>query len=266
SSVERTYSSSRRRRPCQWRWYKSRITPAFAANCGSRGKIRQRCRHGRIASADNQRQTVVPLICATSPCLTASRAISLPESRARGKPSRVGSSQARALTCTTSSGGKGRRAPTPCPIGQTGCALVKVTLPPLRDDLTWQAKSRSDLTVGVAVAGQQDNLRPHDLLIRGGVFASEMFQRCSFGIVQLDFVGAHSRHTHAPCSEYATPNLQRADKYVTVFMKRSTKDNMSKPSFVTKPLPRVPLPCWKAGQHTRPAGNSQHPAERSSLM
>jgi len=42
--------------------YRSRTRPAFAANCGSRGKSQLRCRQGFSASASRMRQIVLALI------------------------------------------------------------------------------------------------------------------------------------------------------------------------------------------------------------
>ncbi len=49
SSAEMTNSSLRSDCPCQRRSYRSRMRPALAWKCGSRGKIQQRCCQGRIA-------------------------------------------------------------------------------------------------------------------------------------------------------------------------------------------------------------------------
>ena len=106
SSVESTNSSARRRLPSQRLAYRSRMRPALSANCGSRGKIQVRCCQGRMASSCNQRHTVVSLTRATNPHRCASRTISAQLSRDSGSPRGAGSSQARALICTTSSGGK----------------------------------------------------------------------------------------------------------------------------------------------------------------
>src|SRR6266480_2736912 len=87
ASAETTNSLALSLRPFQRRWYKSKMRPALAANCGSRGKIQQRCCQGRMASSFSHRQMVVSL-------------------REAGTPKRLGNSQAMALTCTTSSGGE----------------------------------------------------------------------------------------------------------------------------------------------------------------
>jgi hypothetical protein len=47
--------------------YRSRIRPALAVNCRSRGKIHERCCQGLIASSKSQRQTVTPEICSQIP-------------------------------------------------------------------------------------------------------------------------------------------------------------------------------------------------------
>src|SRR4029453_6636092 len=84
---------------------------ALAANAGSRGKIQLRCRHGRRASWLSQRHNVVPLIWATSPCATTACRRSVSAQRANGTPRCAGSSHARALTATTTLGGKAGRPP-----------------------------------------------------------------------------------------------------------------------------------------------------------
>src|SRR5205807_6992861 len=61
SSAETTNSLALSLRPFQRRWYKSKMRPALAANCGSRGKIQQRCCQGRMASSFSHRQMVVSL-------------------------------------------------------------------------------------------------------------------------------------------------------------------------------------------------------------
>src|SRR3989304_1498143 len=83
---------------------------ALAAKKGSRGKIQHRCCQGLIASSESQRQTVLSLIRATSPVRRASAATSVTLIRESRIPRDAGSSQAMALTWTTSSGGKNPRA------------------------------------------------------------------------------------------------------------------------------------------------------------
>ena len=110
SSVEMTNSSARSGCPCQQRAYRSRMRPALAWKWGSRGKIQQRCCHGRIASSCSQRQTVLSLMRATRPARCAWRVTSATLSLDSGTPKVAGSSQAIALISTVSSGGKDPRA------------------------------------------------------------------------------------------------------------------------------------------------------------
>ena len=106
------------------------MRPALTAKSGSRGKIQQRCCQGRIASAWSQRHTVLVLSVATSPLARAAAARSAAVQRARGAPDRVGNSHARALTWTTTSGGKTPGPPRAWPFRQAGEALVIEALAP----------------------------------------------------------------------------------------------------------------------------------------
>src|SRR3990172_7940380 len=83
---------------------------ALAAKKGSRGKIQQRFCHGLIASSESQRQTVLSLTVAVSPVRRTSLATSEVLIWESGIPNEAGSSQAMALTWTTSSGGENPRA------------------------------------------------------------------------------------------------------------------------------------------------------------
>jgi len=109
-----TYSSRRSRRPCQRRSYRSRTRAAFRAKSGSRGKIHDRCCHGLIASAANQRRTVEPDSVAVMPRVTASSARSVLDQRDSGTPCSAGNEQARAftsaLTVAANTGGRPERA------------------------------------------------------------------------------------------------------------------------------------------------------------
>jgi len=130
SSVEMTNSSSRSGLPCQERAYRSRIRPALAWKCGSRGKIQQRCCHGRIASSCNHRQTVLSLMRATSPDCCAYRATSATLNRDSGKPSVAGNSQASALISTVSSGGKSPGASWACSFVEARQSILEEALAP----------------------------------------------------------------------------------------------------------------------------------------
>src|SRR5437763_12280879 len=140
--------------------------PALAAKSGSRGNSQLRCRHGRIASAASQRQTVVPPMVATTPRVTTSRCNSRNDQRASGTPTVRGLSHARRLTSTTTLGGKAGCAPASRLFVQAGQALIEEPLPPFADDLTLQTEARGDDVVAQAVGSQQDNFRPNDVAIR----------------------------------------------------------------------------------------------------
>src|SRR2546430_3379142 len=88
SSAQRTNSEARKGPPFQRLSYRSRMRPAFSANCGSRGKIQLRCRQGRRASALSHRHRVLPLISPTMPCVITSRWISERDNRDKGNPDR----------------------------------------------------------------------------------------------------------------------------------------------------------------------------------
>lgn len=97
-----------------------------------------------MASSDSQRQMVVPEMSATIPRLTTSAAMSGTCSRDSGTPSREGSSQASALTATTTSGGKAGGPATPGALLQPGDAVLEEALTPLGDDLAAGVQAGGD--------------------------------------------------------------------------------------------------------------------------
>src|SRR6476661_1124227 len=147
SSAQITYSSGRSGASLNRRAYRSSTRAALVAKSGSRGKIQDRCCHGLIASADSQRQIVVPEIAATMPCSTAARAKSGQCQRASGAPAVVGSSQASALTATTTSGGKTGGSSSPGLIGKSGQALLVEAFAPLGHHLPRGVQACGDLVV-----------------------------------------------------------------------------------------------------------------------
>ena len=58
-----------------------------------------------------------------------------------------------------------RSAP-PRRVSQTSQALLDESLPPLRDNLTWDAQARADLVVPQPLCRKQDHLCSHDVAIR----------------------------------------------------------------------------------------------------
>jgi hypothetical protein len=119
-----------------------------------------------MASAASHRQTVRPLIEAAMPRRTVSRAISAQLNRESGRPVSLGSSQARALTSTTTPGGeKTRPAPARTAL-QAPQALRAESFSPLADDLPGQIQAGGDFGVLQARGRQQDDLGPDDVTIR----------------------------------------------------------------------------------------------------
>src|SRR5438046_2309683 len=160
SSADSTNSSARSACPCQRRSYRSRMRPALSANCGSRGKIQQRCCHGRIASALSQRQTVLSLMLATNPNCRACCATSATLKRDSGAPNVAGSSQASALTCTTTSGGKSPGPAWARLIFQPGQAFLVKALAPQAHNFAPRVQGRRNLVVAPTLGCQQDHLGP----------------------------------------------------------------------------------------------------------
>ena len=130
SSAQITNSSSSSGSPSNTRAYRSNATAALAAKSGSRGKIQERCNHGRMASRCSTRHTVAAEIAATTARVTSSRASSAQLHRDNGTPVVAGSSQANSLTSATTRGGKrpGSTRTLPvtktdqCPPRRTACA------------------------------------------------------------------------------------------------------------------------------------------------
>ena len=140
--------------------------PALLLKSGSLIEIQLRYDQGLMASALSHRQTVIPLMEPTIRCLMTSRAMSRSLKRDNGMPLSLGSSQARAFTSITTSGGKYAGTTASCLIPKTGQALFKETLPPFRDDLTGQLKPPTDLLILKPFGSKEDDLGPHDFIVR----------------------------------------------------------------------------------------------------
>src|SRR5213594_754082 len=138
---------------------------ALTANAGSRGKIQLRCRHGRRASWLSQRHSVAPLIWATSPCATTACCSSLSDQRASGNPRCAGSSHARALTATTTLGGKAGRPPAPRLFLEARHSVPPEAFSPLADDLARQIEARGDDVIGHALGSEPNQFRADDVSI-----------------------------------------------------------------------------------------------------
>jgi hypothetical protein len=90
---------------------------------------------------------VVPEISAVRPRVMTSLRISETCRRDSGKPRRLGSSQASALTSMTSSGGKGLGSSSPWAFGKAAEPLGEAALAPLGDDLAAGVQAGRDLVV-----------------------------------------------------------------------------------------------------------------------
>src|SRR3972149_9158317 len=166
SSVEMTQSAAARGSPSHIPWYRSITRQAFSLKAASRGKIQVRWLHGRIASSLSQRHRVVSPMEATMPRLRTSCLISARLKRDNGRPCSCGSSQASALTATTTPGGKAGWAPAAEPFFEPAQALIKEALPPLADNLARGIEPRRDLVVAQALGGVERDLGPDDVSIR----------------------------------------------------------------------------------------------------
>jgi hypothetical protein len=113
------------------------------------------------------------------------------------------------LISTTISGGKTAGPSAPWPFLKASQAFLEEAFAPLRDDLAWQLEPFSDLFVGEALSGEEDDLGAHDIAIRRRIFSSDCLQVPFFLMVQEDLVWAVSWHTSPPSSEeeYATRDL-----------------------------------------------------------
>src|SRR5258706_16173823 len=137
------------------------MRPAFPANSGSRGKIQHRCCQGRMASSLSQRHTVLSLMVAASPLRSTSRAMSPQLKRDSGSPRVRGSSQAMALTSTTTSGGKNSGPPRALAFLQSRHAVLEEAPPPLTHHVAPHIQSGGDLVVAESLGGKENHLGTH---------------------------------------------------------------------------------------------------------
>src|SRR5512134_859327 len=140
--------------------------PARSANRASRGKSQLRCRQGRIASASNQRQSVVPLTVATRPRARTSRRRSGTDQRATGTPASMGRSHAIRFTSTTTLGGKAGCPPASRLLVEAGETVAEKALAPFADDLARRIQASGNDVVREPVGREQDELGANDVPIR----------------------------------------------------------------------------------------------------
>ena len=181
------------------------MRPALVANSGSRGKIQLRYRQGRMASSWSHRHTVLLLMLATMPHRSTSRTRSTVLNRESGSPRVAGSSQARALTCTTTSGGKNPGATGPGALVEARQALLKETFTPEADDLASDRHGRGDLVIGPPVGREQDHL---------GAEHIEMWQRIFSG-TPLENLPLVRRKHDGIAARGESPELDRSPESIS---------------------------------------------------
>src|ERR1700721_4251786 len=106
-----------------------------------------------MGASCHQRHNVLPLMDPPRPLCWTFCTKSGGLQRDQGKSYFAGSSQARALTCTTSSGGKSPGATRTIPFFQPGEAVGKEALAPKRDHFPPGVRAVGDLVVGHAPGG-----------------------------------------------------------------------------------------------------------------
>src|SRR5512132_69370 len=209
SSAERTNSPGSSRRPWKRRAYRSRTTPALAAKAGSRGKIQERCRQGLSAASLSHRQSVETDTWSIRPVVMTSSRSSARLQRPSGTARIAGSSQAIALTSTTTAEGELARPTRPLAIPQPAKPLLDKALAPLRHGVDRHPKPPRDLDVLLAVGGGQHDPGPDDLALLGGRPAQPALQHPPLAGGQGDRKRAGSAHewltTSSPAGVVAAP-------------------------------------------------------------
>src|SRR5712691_3042434 len=188
------------------------MCPALAAKSGSRGKIHVRCCQGRMASSVSHRHTVVSLMVATMPARCASRTRSPMLSRDSGTPSVAGSSHARALIWTTTSGGKKPGAARAGALLQAVQPFMEEAFAPETDDVASDRERGGDRVVGPPLGGKQDHLGPQDGKIRQRILPGATLQRLLFVPRQSDLVWALSRHSIPSPADETVAETRTPDK------------------------------------------------------
>src|SRR6266700_1456288 len=207
SSALVTESSASSGSPCHCRAYRSSTRAALASKSGARGKIQLRWDQGRIASSASQRQMVVPEIAATRPRVMTSSRMSGTCRRESGRPRRLGSSQAIALTSMTTSGGKDAWPSSPGSLLEAAEPLGEEAFAPLGDDLAAGVQTGPDLVVVEARSRHEHDLGPYDIPIRQRVPAGLGFQHLAFLVAQLDDVWAFPGHRSPSLERYTLVEL-----------------------------------------------------------
>jgi hypothetical protein len=147
-----------------------------------------------MASWCNQRHTVVSLMRATMPHCCASRTMSAQLKRDSGSPRVAGSSQARALICTTSSGGKSPGAAWARVFVKSWYAFMEEPFAPQAHHIATDRKRGGDLVVGATLGGEQNYPGSQYLEIWQRIFARSTLQDLAFLAREPNRKRAVSRH------------------------------------------------------------------------
>ena len=215
SSADITNSSSCRGVSSHTRAYRSRMRPALAANCGSRGKIQHLCCQGRMASSCNHRHTVLSLMVAAIPLLRTSRAISGVLQRERGTPELAGSSQASAFTCTTTSGGERPGTTRPFSVIEASHSLLEKPFSPEANDFATRVQALGNFIVCQSLSRKKNDLGPLHLKIRQRIFSRSVGEFVRFFWRQHDFIWAFSWHIYSTSLLRTCPRFTDSSNYNT---------------------------------------------------
>ena len=142
----------------------------------------------------SQRHMVLSLMVATSPLRSTSRAMSPRLKRDSGSPRFVGSSQAMALTSTTTSGGKNSGPPRALEFLQTRQTSLEEAPTPLTHDVTSDIEPGGDLVVAESFGGKENHLGAHHIKIWQRIFPGPLGENPSFLGTQRDVEWAPPRH------------------------------------------------------------------------
>ena len=139
-----------------------------------------------MASASNQRHSVVSLIVATSPRAITSRWRSGTDQRASGTPTSIGRSQAIRFTSTTRLGGKAGWTPAARFLVEAGEAVAVEALAPFADDLARRLQAGPNLVVAEPRGREEDDLGADDVAIRRRISTRSGFQLAPFRARETD--------------------------------------------------------------------------------
>jgi hypothetical protein len=141
--------------------------------------------------------------------------------RESGSPNFAGSSQASALICTTTSGGKNPGAAGSGSFLQAGEAFIEEAFAPEADHVSTDRERRADLIVGPTFGGKENDSGTQDDKIRQRIFSCATLQSGSFFWREPDFVRALPRHTNISSRLTTVSEEPKFNKsqYAAIFMR-----------------------------------------------